>query len=269
MHESHGAAGGGETTAESRVLLRTAIAMVAVYAGLRFVLPWLSVWIGLGQNPAPVPGSAMALYMMCAVLGALVYVSSDEQRWRSFRTPIVRLFLLGDGSGRRPRLVVLGLVPLLVGWIAWGQVAVRGEVPAVVRVQHPAQPGTYEGLRNPLRELDEESLTAAVREGTVQYQKNCRPCHGTNADGGGPLARGLRLRPVDFTDPGTIATLVESYALWRIQRGFGGLPQLATPWHSAMPAWEDEMDDDEMWKIILAEYRIAGKEPRMPEGEER
>ena len=32
-----------------------------------------------------------------------------------------------------------------------------------------------------------------------------------------------------------------------------------------MPSWEDELTEDEIWKIILAEYEIAEKEPRVPE----
>jgi hypothetical protein len=109
-----------------------------------------------------------------------------------------------------------------------------------------------------------------IEEGRILYQKNCRPCHGTPAHGQGPMARGFRLRPADFTDPGTIATLVENYPFWRIQKGGIGLPNAATPWDSAMPRWEGELTDEEIWKIIMAEYQIAGKEPRKPEriGEE-
>ncbi len=109
-----------------------------------------------------------------------------------------------------------------------------------------------------------------IEEGRILYQKNCRPCHGTRADGRGPMAQGFRLKPVDFTDPGTIATLVESYPFWRIQTGGLRLPDAATPWDSTMPAWEDELSEEEIWKIIMAEYDIADKEPRKPEriGEE-
>jgi hypothetical protein len=73
------------------------------------------------------------------------------------------------------------------------------------------------------------------------------------------------LRPVSFRDPGTIATVVEPYVFWRIKEGAFGLPPIAAPWESAMPAW-GELSDEEIWKIILAAYAIAGKEPRTPEG---
>ena len=32
-----------------------------------------------------------------------------------------------------------------------------------------------------------------------------------------------------------------------------------------MPAWKDELTDDQIWKIIAAEYQIAGVDPRRPE----
>ena len=76
---------------------------------------------------------------------------------------------------------------------------------------------------------------------------------------------GFRLKPVDFRDPGTIGTLVEPYAFWRIKEGGPGLPPEASPWDSAMPLWKDELTDEEIWKIILAEYDTAGVEPRKPE----
>jgi mono/diheme cytochrome c family protein len=101
-----------------------------------------------------------------------------------------------------------------------------------------------------------------LEEGRVLYQKNCRPCHGTTAGGDGPMARGFRLKPINFRDPGTIATVVEGYLMWRIKEGGLGLPPEATPWDSAMPVWKDELSDEEIWKIILAGYDTAGMEPR-------
>jgi len=250
---------------QPRVFLWTVVVLIAVYVGVRFGIPWLSVLVGASQTPAPVPAFVRGIYMMCALAGAYVYLSSDEQRWEFFLGPIVRLFHFEPGAARRHQLVVLAVVPLLSGWVAWQRAMPRTRTPAVIRVPHPAMPDQYSALDNPLRALPEEQLRVAEREGTVLYQKNCRPCHGTKVDGNGPLARGLRLQPIDFTDPGTIATVVEAYNLWRIHEGGPGLPGIATPWNSAMPGWKDELDDDAIWRIITAEYRIAGTEPRQPE----
>jgi mono/diheme cytochrome c family protein len=203
--------------------------------------------------------------MACATVSVLVYVSSENKRWNQFLTPIVKLFVIPAGGPSRSQLITLGLLPLLVGWITWNQVIPRTGTPTVIRVQHPALPDQFAAMENPFANVSAEERSALEREGLVLYQKNCRPCHGTRADGAGPLARGQRLQPIDFTDPGTIGTVVEPHPYWRIQEGSLGLPPIATPWESAMPPWGDELTADEIWKIIMAEYRLSGTEPREPE----
>lgn len=246
----------------SSVFWWTVVTLAITYLGLGFVLPWVAVWLGRSQVPAPIPAFALTAYMVCAVVGALVYVSSDERRWRAFLTPVVRLFVVSPGPGRRARLVALALGPLVVGGMAWQRVSPSTDVGAAIRLQHPTQPARYAELENP----GSTSSTEEVQAGTVLYQKNCRPCHGAAANGAGPLARGLRLRPVDFTDGGTIGSLIESYPFWRVREGHAGLPDIATPWNSAMPAWQDELTDEETWRIVDTEYRLSGTEPRRPEG---
>lgn len=250
---------------EPRTFLWAAIVLLGLYLSLRFVAPWVALWAGLSPAPAPIPGFALAIYMVSAVVGTFVYVSSDEERWRAFRTPILHLFVLRRDRNLGKKFAVLAILPLLAGWLGWQQVRPSTNTAAALRVQHPTMPRAYADLENPVRHLSGEDLSDAERDGVVLYQKNCRPCHGAKADGTGPLARGLRLRPVDFSDAGTIATLVESYPFWRIKEGAAGLPHIATPWNSVMPAWKDELSEDDIWKIVMAEYRISGTEPRKPE----
>ncbi len=102
-------------------------------------------------------------------------------------------------------------------------------------------------------------------EGRALYAMNCRPCHGDSVAGDGPMADGFKLRPINFTDNGTIETIVEGYTFWRVMNGGPGLPTEATPWDSAMPEWKLNLTDEERWKIILAEYNLAEKTPRIPE----
>jgi len=104
-------------------------------------------------------------------------------------------------------------------------------------------------------------------EGRARYAMNCRPCHGDSVSGDGPMADGFKLRPINFTDNGTLETIVEGYTFWRVANGGPGLPTEATPWSSAMPEWKLNLTEDERWKIIMAEYDLAEKTPRIPESE--
>ncbi len=119
-------------------------------------------------------------------------------------------------------------------------------------------------------EVTAETARAALMEKHLfecraLYAMNCRPCHGDSASGDGPMADGFKLRPINFTDNGTIETIVEGYTFWRVANGGSGLPTEATPWDSAMPEWKLSLTEEERWRIILAEYDLAEKTPRIPE----
>ncbi len=118
--------------------------------------------------------------------------------------------------------------------------------------------------------VDKETAKAALLEknlfeGRALYAMNCRACHGDSVAGDGPMADGFKLRPINFTDNGTVETIVEGYTFWRVTNGGPGLPTEATPWDSAMPEWKLSLTEAERWKIILAEYDLAQKTPRIPE----
>ena len=104
-------------------------------------------------------------------------------------------------------------------------------------------------------------------EGRALYAMNCRPCHGDSVAGDGPMVDGFKLRPINFTDNGTLETIVEGYTFWRVTNGGPGLPTEATPWDSAMPEWKLNLTEEQRWKIIMAEYDLAEKSPRIPESE--
>ena len=119
-------------------------------------------------------------------------------------------------------------------------------------------------------EVDRETASAALLEkrlfeGRALYAMNCRACHGDSAAGDGPMADGFKLRPINFVDNGTIETIVESYTFWRVTTGGPGLPVEATPWDSAMPEWKVSLTEEQRWMIIMAEYDLAEKTPRIPE----
>ena len=264
-------------------------------------------WFSIRENLSSA-GKEISLYMLLAILAIFAYVTYEEERWQEFQHPIwaflrwrhpVRkvalvaapllvgglVFLggaLGEGEPvshpilhptppdefskltnpyRNPTPEMLEQLDdaLLRGEI----VAAESSEPEVVAYAHLLE----EGQATP--EAQEKAFRRRViEEGRELFMINCRPCHGTKAMGDGPMSVGQRREPADFTGVETIATLVEGAVFWRIKKGGVGLPREGAPWESAMPRWEADLSDDQIWKIILAEYDIAGNAPREPEGRE-
>ena len=107
-----------------------------------------------------------------------------------------------------------------------------------------------------------EGYLKYVREGGEIFFQNCHFCHGDNLNGRGLHAFAFNPIPANFTDPGTIAQLQETFIFWRVSKGGIGLPREGFPWASVMPPWEQHLTTDEIWKVILFEYWHTGYYPR-------
>jgi len=216
----------------------------------------------------PIPQSLFLLYLGITLFGIFLYVSSSEETWRSFLSPLRATFF--EERFKWLRAGVFIILPLLATYLVYLRVQPRVEPPAELRTIHPAPPdaisfrnGTIklQGLGNPLRG-DKENFQAHVSKGKEVYFKNCFYCHGDGLDGLGHFAEAFNPKPANFTDVGTIAQLQESYLFWRIAKGGPNLPTEATPWNSAMPAWENYLTADEIWSVILYLYEATGYQPR-------
>ncbi len=224
-------------------------------------------WVILLAGP-PLPSSLIEMYMTLAVIALLFYITLSNQRIGEFLRPVRATF---EEEGRKVlRVSILILFPLLLGYFVYSKLALTIELPAELRVIHPASPQQIKfgektikilGLENPLR-ADEQHLEKYMKEGANLYFTHCVFCHGPKLDGKGTLATGLNPSPADFTDIGTIAQLQESYLFWRISKGGPGLPKAAHTWNSAMPVWEDYLSEEEIWKVIMFLYQGAGVSPR-------
>jgi mono/diheme cytochrome c family protein len=225
--------------------------MVAMYVFLKFVLPYI-------PGSAPLPSSLIVLYLLLTAAGIVIFQTLSGESKDAFWGPMQR-FLTGENIGgmQAIRYAVLILFPLLVGWQTYGSTAASDVPPSESRTIHPAPPGEYTGLSNPVQKTPEN-----IMQGKGFYAAFCSPCHGANFDGKGPAARGFNPPPANFADPTTIAMLQESYLFWRIKKGGVGLPIEGAPWKSAMPRWEAELPDEWIWKIILGEYDGAHQSPR-------
>ncbi len=80
-----------------------------------------------------------------------------------------------------------------------------------------------------------EGYLKYVREGGEIFFQNCHFCHGDNLNGRGLHAFAFNPIPANFTDPGTIAQLQETFIFWRVSKGGIGLPREGFPWASVMP----------------------------------
>ena len=247
------------------VLLLTVAYVVLVY-GIGYLLPLL------GVNSAPVPSSVISQYMLTVLVGVLLYMSSDEERWQRFKAPLHSTLVRSDRKGLRIGLLVA--IPPLVGWMTYQNVKPSYGAPPTLRSVHPAPPTSLEfrgrtmeleGLDNPLRSTGD--LASHIRDGAAVYVINCVPCHGDQLDGKGHFAEGFSPLPADFTSGGTISQLTESYVFWRIAKGGPGLPREGAPWNSAMPAWENILTENEIWSAILYLYDRTGWSPRTWEEE--
>jgi mono/diheme cytochrome c family protein len=227
------------------------------------------VWgVPLLPGSAIVPKSVVLQYMLTVLVGVLIYVSDNEERWERFKEPINAVLV--EPRLRGVRSAVLAVLTVLVGLVAYGQVKTTVAAPPNLRSIHPAPPSeitfrgktiTLTGLDNPLRQ-HADSLPAYIAEGKRIYYRNCLPCHGDHLDGLGHYASGFNPLPANFQDNGTIAQLTESFVFWRVAKGGPGLPREGTPWNSAMPKWEDFLTEREIWSVILFLYDQTGWKPR-------
>jgi|GEM_PF-63344 len=255
-------------------------------------VPLLGMWLTGRDRLLPIPATALAIYALLALVGALTYVVISDEGLADFLRPVAA-FLRGPSPeapgarlARAARLAALVLIPLSAGGLVYSQMRPREGSPTLLRIQHPTIPGAFERLRSPFREPSDELVRAwmaetkfaggledarkafheqTLVEARTLYQINCRPCHGDAADGAGPMAWGFRLKPVNFRDPGTIATVVEAYAFWRVTEGGPGLPPEGSPSESAMPIWKGDLSEAQRWKAVLGAYDLADVEPRKPE----
>ena len=220
----------------------------------------------------PIPSSVLGMYMFFIGVALLLFISSDEDRFAEFKRPLIAL--LTAPERKLPRRALGMLLPLLAAFLGYAAAQTEVAPPAQQRTVHPAPPSEidFKGKRidvltaeNPFRHLEEEDPDAFhehVAKGKQVYYRGCVFCHGDNLEGDGLYAHGLSPIPANLADPGTIAQLQESFLFWRIAKGGPGLPVEGTPWDSAMPAWEQFLDEDEIWDVILFLYDFTGARPR-------
>lgn len=174
----------------------------------------------------------------------------------------------GNGSSRIPggnpfSGRFLFIARWAISWVVLCSPSVLAATPEIITPDSILVKGkeiALNDLKNPLR-FDAENLKKHLREGGEIYFKNCYLCHGDLLDGSGVFGDRFFPKPANFKSPQSILSRPESYAYWRIMKGGRGLPDKFNPWDSSMPAWEDTLSDEQVWKVILFLYETAGETP--------
>lgn len=208
----------------------------------------------------PLPSNLTNFFMIFIIAGVVIYITLEDERIREFLDFI-------SLSSRQPlvwdlfRKAVLLLIPVFVAYNVYAKEKVTYAPPAELFQPHVTPPQWVVGLKVPeWAERPEKWGQKEIEEGKKIYEDNCLPCHGQEADGRGPVAHAIRYpaAPTNFKEPGTIAQLPLSYVYWRVRDG----GMLDKQFNSAMPGWGAELEEDELWKVIMYMYHKAGVKPR-------
>lgn len=240
---------------------------------------WVAVFVVLGYGfKVPIPRSMLKIYLPILTGVLVVYATSDRQRMREARDPI--LAFLTERRFFVALVLVVLLVPAAVAANIYRGMTAPPQAPFFGRTVHPAPPNQITvhdkpfdltNLSNPNRELEKSNpalFAQKVDNGKHVYYSNCFFCHGDLLRGDGMYAHALNPIPTNFQDPGTIAQLQESYLFWRVSKGGPGLPDEGGPWMSAMPQWDQFLDEEQIWDVILFLYNQTGNRPRAREAVE-
>ncbi len=112
-------------------------------------------------------------------------------------------------------------------------------------------------LKNPYQK-GSSKYPEHLEEGAEVYFRNCYLCHGDLLDGKGVFGDRFFPPPANFRHPANgVIYKPQAYAYWRIMKGGAGLPEKLNPWDSAMPAWEDQLTETEVWEVIAFIYETA------------
>lgn len=109
---------------------------------------------------------------------------------------------------------------------------------------HSGVPQAYRGKANP-----HASTSDIIRAGSTLYAKQCASCHGVQGMGDGEAGKDLSPSPALLAYMIQMPMSVDEYMFWTISEG-------GQPFGTAMPAFKDNLSEDEIWKIVT--YMRAG-----------
>jgi len=115
-------------------------------------------------------------------------------------------------------------------------------------------PKAYEDAQSTVKANDK-----IIAAGRALYLKNCAACHGPDGLGDGDAGQSLSPSPAVLAYMITRPIAVDRYLLWSISEG-------GAQFGSQMPAFKDELTQQDMWEIIAYMREGFPLDMDMPEG---
>ena len=228
---------GGDPAGAARRMRRSVAMEAAVGLVTVLVAAWLSA-LAPGAHEQPVwplpwqptfqafddPDAASRLYVSFALIAASLALAATVAVWPRLRA--------------RDRLAGLAAAAVVLG------VA----LPRLSLLAMPAYPTSF--FESPLA-----FTSRTVAAGAALYPVHCAACHGADGRGDGPLAAGLRMRPLPLTGFHLLERS-DGEMFWLLSHGVpdgrGGL---------AMPGFAQHLSEDERWDLIAYIQTLAGATP--------
>ncbi len=208
----------------------------------------------------PFPPALVNFYMLFVLAGVLIYITLDDRRLEEF-LDFISLRSKENLFYDLLRKALLVAIPLLVAYNVYSREKVSYSPPAELFQPHVTPPQWVVDMEVPEWAADFDNWSPErIKRGQKIYEDHCLVCHGKEADGKGPAASAIRYpaAPTNFKEPGTIAQLPLSYVYWRVRDG--GI--FDKQFKSAMPGWADELEEEQIWEVIMYIYTKAGVKPR-------
>ncbi len=256
------------------------LVLVTGYAILKFVVT------------PPIPRNMFYQYMAVITVATFLWVSATDDSWDECKHTVLSLLGGRTPAWRVARALLFTSAPVLVAMNLHDSLTPKFEEPIELRTVGPAPPASIrvdgkafslQTERNPFRvdgagrysnTVQRKYLAADpwnstgvpymryVRDGGVIYFQHCHFCHGAALDARGMFSYAIRPWSANFLDPGRIAQRQEVYIFWETYVGGQGMPREAFPWAVTMPAFQEHLSSQDIWKVILFLYWATGYEPR-------
>lgn len=162
-----------------------------------------------------------------AIVAALLVVGAVVMRRRGRRGFAVRLLISAGIAG------------------AFGIAAIVAAYTIAPTLPTPAVPFTAQFRENPVAATADQ-----IERGRQLFRQNCVICHGQAGRGDGPAALSLNPRPVDLRLH--VPQHPDGFLEYWIAEGVAG---------TAMPAWKEQLSEEQRWQIVRYLRELAAGNP--------